>query len=130
MKQNLILIFAILTAALLVGCGSKKQEPHTYQTISMEELSQRFDAEENAILLDVRHPEEYAEGHIPGAIHLDNDEIGTQPIDLLPDKDKTIFVYCRSGRRSKEAAQKLVELGYRGIIECGGILDWTGELEK
>lgn len=130
MKHNLILTFAILTVTLLVGCGSKKQEPLTYQTISMAELSQRFDAEENAILLDVRHPEEYAEGHIPGAIHLDNDDIGTQPIGLLPDKDQTIFVYCRSGRRSKEAAQKLVELGYSGIIECGGILDWTGELEK
>lgn len=130
MKHNLILIYAILTAALLVGCGSKKQDTLTYQTISMAELSQRFDAEENAILLDVRHPEEYAEGHIPGAINLDNDEIGTQPIDLLPDKDQPIFVYCRSGRRSKEAAQKLVELGYSGIIECGGILDWTGELEK
>ena len=85
---------------------------------------------ENYIILDVRTIEEYNDGHIPGAILIDNDEISATTVAQLSNKNQTIFVYCRSGRRSKEAAQKLVDLGYTNVIEIGGILDWTGEIEK
>jgi rhodanese-related sulfurtransferase len=79
------------------------------------------------IILDVRRPDEFAEGHIPKAINVPNESIDTAEIPELPNKDQLIMVYCRSGRRSKEAAEKLVKLGYKNIVEFGGILDWQGE---
>ena len=85
--------------------------------------------ESGYVVLDVRRPDEYAAGHIPGAINVANETIGTAEIPELPDKDQLILVYCRSGRRSKEAAEKLVKLGYTNIVEFGGILDWKGEIE-
>lgn len=82
------------------------------------------------LILDVRRADEFAEGHIPGAVNVANEDIlSTEPTEL-PDKDQVIYVYCRSGRRSKEAAAKLAALGYTNIVECGGILDWTGDVEK
>ena len=86
--------------------------------------------EPDYIILDVRTQEEYDEGHIPGAICIPNETIGDQPPALLPDKDQLIFVYCRSGNRSKQASAKLAALGYTNIKEFGGIIDWTGEIEK
>ena len=80
-----------------------------------------------AVLLDVRTPEEYRSGHIPGAIVVPNETIGTEEIAQLPDKDQLIMVYCRSGNRSKQASDKLVKLGYTNIVEFGGIIDWPGE---
>ena len=85
---------------------------------------------EDYILLDVRTQAEYAEGHIPGAICLPNETIGSEPPAELPDREQTILVYCRSGRRSAEAAQKLADMGYVNVLEFGGILDWTGEIVK
>ena len=85
--------------------------------------------ESGYVILDVRRPDEYAAGHIPGAINVANETIGTAEIPELPDKDQLILVYCRSGRRSKEASEKLVKLGYTNIVEFGGILDWKGEIE-
>ena len=86
-------------------------------------------AEESGyIILDVRRPDEFALGHIPNAINVPNETISTAPIPELPDKNQRIFVYCRSGRRSKEASEKLVALGYTNIVEFGGILDWTGDI--
>ena len=96
----------------------------------MNEAVKMMKNEKNCIILDVRRPDEYAEGHIPGAINLPNEEIGASEISELPDKAQLILVYCRSGRRSKEASEKLVKLGYTNIVEFGGILDWTGEIEK
>ena len=81
------------------------------------------------IILDVRRADEFSAGHIPGAINVANESIGTDEIAELPDKNQFIMVYCRSGRRSKEAAEKLVKLGYTNIVEFGGILDWKGEIE-
>ena len=80
-----------------------------------------------AMLLDVRTPEEYRSGHIPGAIVIPNETIGTEEIPQLPDKDQLIMVYCRSGNRSKQASDKLVKLGYTNIVEFGGINSWPGE---
>ena len=79
------------------------------------------------IILDVRTPAEFAEKHIPGAINVANETIGTDEIPELPDKDQLILVYCRSGNRSKQASEKLVALGYTNIVEFGGINDWPGE---
>ena len=81
------------------------------------------------IILDVRRPDEFAAGHIPGSINVANESIGTDEIPELPDKNQLIMVYCRSGRRSKEASEKLVKLGYTNIVEFGGILDWKGDIE-
>ena len=96
----------------------------------MNEAMQIIKNESGYIILDVRRPDEFAEGRIPGAINVPNEEIGTTDIAELPNKSQLILVYCRSGRRSKEAAEKLVKLGYTNIVEFGGILDYTGEIEK
>ena len=87
-----------------------------------------MDSEKDRIILDVRSREEYDQGHIPGAILIPDTEIEAKAADLLPDKDQLILVYCRSGRRSKLAAQSLADLGYTNIREFGGILDWPYEV--
>lgn len=102
----------------------------TYRQISMDEAAILMQETSDLILLDVRTPEEFAEKHIAGAINIPNEVIGTDEIPSLPDKDALILVYCRSGRRSKEAAEKLVALGYTNIVEIGGILDWQGATES
>ena len=87
-----------------------------------------MEEESEYIILDVRRPDEFAAGHIPNAINVPNESIGTTEIPELPNKEQMILVYCRSGRRSKEASEKLVKLGYSNILEFGGILDWKGEI--
>ena len=104
-------------------------EKATYRQVSMEEAMELMETEENYIILDVRRQEEYDEKHSTGAILVPNETIGTKDIPELPDKDQMILVYCRSGNRSKQAAEKLVALGYTNIIEFGGINDWPGEVE-
>ncbi len=130
MKKKIILI--ILTALMLSGCASEKGNKNdmTYKEISMSEAVSLMENEEGYIILDVRRADEFAAGHIPGAINVPNESIGNSEIPELPDKSRMILVYCRSGRRSKEASEKLVLLGYTNIVEFGGILDWTGETEK
>lgn len=97
--------------------------------ISAEEAKQIMDNEEGYVILDVRTQEEYDEGHIPGAILIPNTEIEAKAEEILTDKDQLILVCCRSGRRSKMAAEILVELGYTNIKEFGGIIDWPYEVE-
>lgn len=80
------------------------------------------------VIVDVRRLDEYAQGHIPGAILIPNEEIGTEEPEELPDKYQVILVYCRTGRRSKEASQKLVDMGYVNVYEFGGIEEWTGDI--
>jgi len=101
-----------------------------YKQISMAEAKEIMSTEEEFIILDVRTQEEYADGHIPGAICVPNETIGTEPPVELPDKEKKILVYCRSGNRSRQAAAKLAAMGYSNIVEFGGIMDWNGEIEK
>ena len=120
----------ILSLMLLSSCGTPGGSKGNYRQISMDEAVKIMKDEKNYIILDVRRPDEYAEGHIPGAINVPNEEIGTAEISELPDKAQMILVYCRSGRRSKEASEKLVKLGYTNIVEFGGILDYKGEIEK
>ena len=120
----------VLSLMLLSSCGAPGSSSLGYRQISMDEAVKMMKDEKNYIILDVRRPDEYAKAHIPGAINVPNEEIGTAEIAELPDKSQMILVYCRSGRRSKEASEKLVKLGYTNIVEFGGILDWKGEIEK
>lgn len=102
-----------------------------YRQINQTTAQKMMEENENYIILDVRTEEEYNDGHIPDAVLLPNESIGeTDDIELLPDKDQLIFVYCRSGRRSKEASKKLADLGYTNVYEFGGIIDWAGPTVK
>ena len=136
------IIPALLALMLLAGCGTTSTTPSTnettsnetasnetadYRQISMEDAVTMMAEEENYIILDVRTEAEYAERHIPNAINIPNESIGSEEIPDLPDKDQLILVYCRSGNRSKQAAEKLAALGYTNIVEFGGINDWPGE---
>ena len=115
-----------LAALLLAGCAAPVEEI-TYRQVNMDEAITMMEEESGYIILDVRTPEEFAEKHIPGAINVANETIGTDEIPELPDKDQLILVYCRSGNRSKQASEKLAALGYTNIVEFGGINDWPGE---
>lgn len=88
-----------------------------------------MDSQEDYTILDVRTQEEYDQGHIPGAILIPDYEIEEKAEQVLRDKDQLLLVYCRSGRRSKLAAEALVALGYTNIKEFGGIIDWPYEVE-
>ena len=123
------MLFVFLSVLLCSGCVTSQtpEEPPTYRQISMVEAVEMMQNERDYIILDVRTPEEFAEKRVPQAINIPNETIGTEEIPQLPDKDQLIMIYCRSGRRSKLAADKLVVLGYTNIVEFGGINDWTGE---
>ena len=118
----------LLSALALTACNSASSEK-SFQQISMDTAITQMAEEDTFILLDVRTPEEFAGGHIPGAINVPNEIIGENDIEELPDKDQRIYVYCRSGNRSKQAAAKLVNLGYTNVVEIGGIIDYHGEIE-
>ena len=128
MKKIKRVLPIILSALLLTACAPGNSLG--YKQITMSEAVKMMETENDYIILDVRRADEFAEGHIPGAINVANEVIGTEEIPELPDKSQLILVYCRSGRRSKEASEKLVKLGYTNIVEFGGILDWRGEIEK
>ena len=127
-KKMILLLVAVM---LLTACGQDKENDReaAYMNITAEKAKQIMDMEEGYIILDVRTQEEYDEGHIPGAILIPNTEIEDRAEDELTDKNQLILVYCRSGRRSKLAAEILVELGYTNIREFGGIIDWPYEVE-
>lgn len=116
----------LMTLLLLSGCATQSAEK-TYRQITMEEAITMMEEETGYIILDVRTAQEYSEKHIPGAINIANESIGTEDIPELPDKDQLILVYCRSGNRSKQASEKLVKLGYTNIVEIGGINSWPDE---
>lgn len=120
----LMMIFALGAA----GFAAPHAGASGYHQITAQEAIDMMASEENYIILDVRTPAEYESGHIPGAINLANETIFSSNIPELPDKDQRIFVYCRSGNRSKQAAAKLVKLGYTNIVEFGGIGMWPGDI--
>ena len=128
MKKLVVLFLAVM---MLTACGQDKENDQgaVYVNITAEEAKRIMDSEEGYIILDVRTQEEYDQGHIPGAIVISHEEIAEKAEDVLADKDQLILVYCRSGRRSKLAAEALVELGYTNIKEFGGIIDWPYEIE-
>ena len=124
MKRIIIAISAVLMLiSLLVGCNDGNNK-NVYEQITPDEAKALMDSEEGYIILDVRTPEEFAERHIEGAILIPDYEIGEKAESILTDKDQLILVYCRSGRRSKNAANELAALGYTNIKEFGGINDW------
>ena len=125
------LVFLLLAVMLLTACGQDKENDQgaVYVNITAEEAKQIMDTEEGYIILDARTQEEYDEGHIPSAIVISHEEIAEKAEKVLTDKNQMILVYCRSGRRSKIAAEALVELGYTNIKEFGGIIDWPYEVE-
>lgn len=128
MKKLILILLAVMC---LTACGQAKEKNQgaVYMNITAAEAKRIMDSEEGYIILDVRTQEEYDESHIPGAILIPNTEIKERAAEELVDKDQLILVYCRSGRRSKMAADMLVELGYTNIWEFGGIIDWPYEVE-
>ena len=124
-------IIGMLVMLLFAGCSQAKGNPQeaSFVNITAEKAKQLMDTEENYIILDVRTKEEYDQGHIPGAILIPDNRIDADAEKVLTDKNQLILVYCRSGRRSKLAAERLVKLGYTNIKEFGGILDWPYEVE-
>jgi len=150
MKKITIIIFLAMTMIISMGCDSRAQEydyDYEYEDVRDDEWDDEYetedirlehsvitaaDAEEmmtdNVIILDVRNPDEFAEGHIPNAVLLPSDELWDNATSVLLDKDQVILVYCRSGVRSSVAAQELVLLGYTNVYDFGGISDWHGEI--
>jgi len=109
---------------------SKRGEKTMFEQITQDKAKEIMDSGEEYILLDVREQYEFDEGHIPGAILIPYTEIDGKAEELIADKDIQILVYCRSGRRSKIAAQSLAQLGYTNVKEFGGIIDWKYDVVK
>lgn len=135
MKYSKMVIASILmVAGLLVGCSQEGAQPTNgstgYRQVNAQEAKELMDSEEGCVILDVRTDEEYAAGHIPGAILIPHDDIANQAEEIFADKDQLILVYCRSGNRSRQAAEALVGLGYTNVVDFGGINDWPYEIER
>ena len=133
MKKGIVIIVAAVLL-LLTACTSGPQGMdgedmlRSYMQISQDEAKQMMEQDGTQIIVDVRTQEEFDSGHIPNAICIPNENIGTEQPEELPDLDQVILIYCRSGNRSKQAAQKLADMGYTNVYEFGGIIDWTGEV--
>ena len=131
LKRNKRILLMLLTLALPFGCvGCSSSGSATYDQISGAEAKALMDSESGYIIIDARTQEEYDEGHIPRAILIPEYEIADRAEKELPDKNQLILVYCRSGRRSKIAAEELVKLGYTNVKEFGGIIDWKYDIVK
>ena len=120
-----LLLILLVCAALLSGCA------RDYTQISQEEAMQMMQDESGYLIVDVRRADEFAAGHIKGAINVSNEDIQAEEedaLEALPDKSQMLLIYCRSGNRSKEASGKLAELGYTNVYEFGGINTWQGEI--
>ena len=129
-KTIIVLALAALLLLSFAACASESENQIDYEQISGDQAKALMDSESEYIIIDARTEAEYAEGHIPGAILIPEYEISEQSEAKLPDKDELILVYCRSGRRSKIAAEELVKLGYTNVKEFGGIIDWKYEIEN
>ena len=135
MRRYVGIFMLAFMVTCFVGCEEKNtsvstESQNSYIQIQMDEAITMMEEETDYIILDVRTTEEFAEKHIPGAVNVPNESIGTEEIKELQNKDQLILVYCRSGNRSKQASEKLVALGYTNVYEFGGINDWPGEVES
>ena len=141
MHKNIFILISSILMLVFAGCAGKQKSEirssktasaaNTFKMVSMEEGLEIAEQNPDAIILDVRRDDEYRAGHIPGAVLFTMETITAETAaEILPDKNRMILIYCRSGRRSKIAAQALLDLGYTNLIEFGGILDYTGEIEK
>jgi len=128
----ILIIAVIIVSAIILLNRTDKNIPKEaiIKYVSMDEIGQIMNKNKDYIILDVRTIEEYKEGHIPNAICIPNENIGSNEINELPNKEQLILIYCRSGNRSKQAAEKLKNLGYANLVEFGGIIDWKGEIVK
>ena len=124
---TIVISICVVVVVIIKFLGKGENKNMGYQQITMDEAKEIFEQPGEYIILDVRTFEEFNGGHIPGAICIPNENIVSEPPAELPDKDQLIYVYCRSGNRSKKAAQKFVDMGYTNIVEFGGIIDWKGE---
>lgn len=134
MRKILAVLVLALMSLSLVGCDSDayedRKEQAKYRRITADEAQVLMQQMQNYLVLDVRSPEEYAAGHIPHAINIPMEQFGEEAPRELPDRNQTIFVYCVKGIRSMNVANRLAHMGYRNIVEMGGIQDWHGEIEK
>ena len=133
------IILSLIMSAIIISACSKAVLPeqkedtgtkNSYTKISQDEAKKMMEKDDGHVIVDVRREDEFASGHIPGAILIPNESIGTEKPAELPDPDQIILVYCRSGNRSAQASQKLTDLGYTNVFDFGGIMTWTGEIEK
>ena len=136
-KKFLPIVLLILITIILGACSSAKTDSiassksdNIYEKITAEKVKQRIDSGEPITILDVRTKEEFDEKHIEGAILIPNEEIGNEPPSQLPDKNAEILIYCRSGNRSRQAAEKLISMGYTNVKDFGGINDWSYDTVK
>ena len=144
--KSIVVLVALIMSMAAAGCGQKEvhiiggadgptsiflaenSSADSYTQIDQEMAKAMMSLDDGHVVVDVRRQDEYDSGHIPGAICIPNESItDTQPAEL-PDLNQIILVYCRTGRRSKEASQKLFDMGYKNVFEFGGIVDWTGEV--
>jgi len=120
---------------MLIACSAPasdkaEKDQGTYRKLTAVQAKEMIDANADLILLDVRTSEEYAEGHLPGALRITDTELEALAAEQLPDLDATLLVYCRSGRRSQASAELLIKLGYTQVYDIGGIADWPYEIVK
>ena len=134
MGKILAALLLIVMGFAIAGCGGdtadERKEQAEYRRITADEAQVLMQREQDYLILDVRTPEEFAEGHIPHAINIPMDAFGEEAPRELPDRNQMIFVYCVKGTRSMNVANRLAHMGYRNIVEMGGIQDWHGDIEK
>ena len=133
MKKLIYIVIIIVVGIIILtlnGQGKHDENEVKIKHVSMDDIVQIMNENNNYVILDVRTIEEYNEGHIPDAICIPNETIDNNIINQIPDKEQLILIYCRSGNRSKQAAEKLKKLGYTNLIDFGGIIDWKGEIVK
>ena len=148
MKKNIIIAIILIAVLICIGCfiyktnktnktitsnstattnGAKTNE---IRHVSMNDIVKIMEENKDYVIVDVRTPDEYKEGHIPNAINIPNETINETVYNKLKDKNQLILIYCRSGSRSRQAAYKMQKLGYTNIVEFGGIINWKGKIEK
>lgn len=148
MKKNIIIAIIIIAVLICIGCfiykSSKTNKTTTSNNstttsaaktneirhVSMDDIVKIMDENKDYVIVDVRTPDEYKEGHIPNAINIPNETINETVYDKLQDKNQLILIYCRSGSRSRQAAYKMQKLGYTNLVDFGGIINWKGKIEK
>ena len=148
MKKNIIIAIVIIAVLICIGffiykTNNKNKTTTSNSTattnaaktneirhVSMDDIVKIMEENKDYVIVDVRTPDEYAEGHIPNAINIQNETINETVYNKLKDKNQLILIYCRSGSRSRQAAYKMQKLGYTNIVEFGGIINWKGKIEK
>ena len=148
MKKNIIIVIVIIAVLICIGCfiykTSKTNKTTTSNNstttnaakineirhVSMDDIVKIMNENKDYVIVDVRTPDEYKEGHIPNAINIPNETINETVYNKLKDKNQLILIYCRSGSRSRQAAYKMQKLGYTNLVDFGGIINWKGKIEK